>query len=793
MLKNYIKTAWKQLLKNKLYSFLNIGGLAMGMTVAMLIGLWVWDEVTFNRYHQNYDRIARVMQNQTFAGGEIQTWRSQALQLGPELRTTYGANFKYITMADFIQEHTLIYNEKALTRMGSFMESQAPEMLTLKMLSGTLLGLTEPHSILLSASTAKAFFGNEDPINKVMSIDNMPEVKVTGVYEDVAHNSSFVNLRFIAPWQLYVESLPEWLSWGNSWFQTIVQIADNAEMDQVSSVIKHAKLNRVRQEDDARFKPELFLHPMREWHLYAEFSQGLNVGGRIQYVWLFGVIGIFVLILACINFMNLSTARSQKRAKEVGVRKAIGSGRGQLIYQFFTESLLVSALAFAVSLLCIQLIFPYFNEVTNKEISILWSNPEFWLLATGFTLFTGVLAGSYPAFYLSSFRAISVLKGIFKIGQSATIPRKVLVVVQFTVSITLIIGTIIVFQQIQFVKNRPIGYNKDNLITIPIKNEDIHNHYEAFRNDLLQTDVVEEVAKSASPITQTFVTNSGLQWRGKEPGMPDEFVTVRITHEFGKTIGWQINQGRDFSRDFKTDSLGLVINETAATYMGFENPVGEKINWLGNGTFTIIGVVKNMITQSPYAPVKQTLFFIDYNRSNVVNIRIRPNTRVNQALTKIENVFKKHDPVNPFEYSFTDQAYAEKFDNEERIGTLASLFALLAIFISFLGLFGIASFMAQQRIKEIGIRKVLGASVPSLWSMLSKDFVALVILSCVIATPIAWYFLDAWLQQYEYRTQISYWVFAAAGMGALFIAILTVSFHAIKAATTNPVNSLRRE
>lgn len=275
--------------------------------------------------------------------------------------------------------------------------------------------------------------------------------------------------------------------------------------------------------------------------------------------------------------------------------------------------------------------------------------------------------------------------------------------------------------------------------------------------------------------------------------MPDEFVTVRITHEFGKTIGWQINQGRDFSRDFKTDSLGLVINETAATYMGFENPVGEKINWLGNGTFTIIGVVKNMITQSPYSPVKQTLFFIDYNRSNVINIRIRPNTIVDQALTKIENVFKKHDPVNPFEYSFTDQAYAEKFDNEERIGTLASLFALLAIFISFLGLFGIASFMAQQRIKEIGIRKVLGASVAGLWSMLSKDFVALVILSCVFATPIAWYFLDAWLQQYEYRTQIFYWVFAAAGMGALFIAILTVSFHAIKAATTNPVNSLRRE
>ena len=793
MLKNHFKVAWRQLTKNKAYSSLNIGGLAIGMMVAMLIGLWVWDEVTFNRYHKNYERIARVMQNQTFAGGEVQTWRSQALQLGPELRTTYGANFKHIVMADFIQGHTLLYDNKSITRTGSFMESQAPEMLTLNMISGPRQGLAGANSVMLSASTAKALFGNEDPINKIIKIDDRPEVKVTGVYEDIAHNSSFVNLHFIAPWELYLQGLPEWLGWGNSWFQTIVQIADDAEMKQVSSVIKHAKINRINEEEGARFKPALFLHPMPEWHLFSEFKQGVNIGGRIQYVWLFGVIGVFVLILACINFMNLSTARSEKRALEVGVRKAMGSGRGQLIFQFFAESILIAILSFIVSLVCVQLIFPYFNEITHKEINILWSNPLFWLLAIGFTLLTGILAGSYPALFLSSFRAISVLKGIFRIGQAATMPRKVLVVVQFTASITLVIGTIIVFQQIQFVKNRPVGFDQNHLITTPIKNETIHTHYEAFRNDLLQTGAVEEVSKSETRISQTFITNSDFEWEGKDPGMQDEFVTCRVSHEFGKTIGWEIKHGRDFSRDFRTDLSGFVINEAAAAYMGFENPVGERVRWGSNGTYTIIGVVKNMITQSPYSPVKQTLFFIDYDNSNFANIKIRPDVQTDDALTKIEAVFKKHDPVNPFEYSFADQEYAEKFENEERIGKLATFFAVLAIFISFLGLFGMASFIARQRTKEIGIRKVLGASVITLWRMLSKDFVTLVLLSCLIATVFAWYFLDSWLQQYEYRTQMPYWAFAAGAMGALLIAIITVSFHTIKAAMANPTESLKTE
>lgn len=796
MLKNHFKIAWRHLIKNKAYSFLNIGGLAMGMIVAMLIGLWVWDELSFNKYHQNYDRIARVLQNQTFSGGEIQTWRGEALQLGPELRNSYGTNFEHITRASFIGDNTLVYKKKALTKRGLFMEPEAPEMLTLNMLKGTLGGLTDPYSILLSESTAKAFFGDEEPMNKIMGIGDRPEVKVTGVYEDLPHNSTFADLNFIASWELFEKGLPEWLNWGNSWFQILVQIADNTEMVRVSSVIKNAKLNQVSEEEGARFKPELFLHPMSKWYLYSEFKQGLNVGGRIQYVWLFGIIGVFVLILSCINFMNLSTARSEKRAKEIGVRKAIGSDRSQLINQFFIESMLVAVLAFIVSLFCVQLILPYFNEVAGKEIGILWSNPLFWFLGMCFTLLTGFIAGSYPAIYLSSFRAINVLKGTFRVGRLATIPRKVLVVVQFTVSVTLIIGTTIVFQQIQFVKNRPIGYNQNHLVTAPIKNEEIVKHYEVFRQDLLQTGAVEEVSKSDSRITQTFTNNSGLDWKGKDPGMQDEFVTARVTHEFGKTVSWQIKEGRDFSRDFKTDDYGLVINEAAVAYLGFENPIGEKINWGKNGTYTIIGVVKNMVTQSPYSPIKQTIFFIDYGGPKAVNfayIKIKSNTTTSEALTKIETIFKKYDPLNPFEYSFADQEYAKNFGNEERIGKLASFFATLAILISCLGLFGMASFVAQQRTKEIGIRKVLGASVAKLWRMLSQDFVTLVVLSCLIAAPVAYYFLNEWLQQYEYRTQISYWVFVTAAISALLIALLTVSFHAIKAATANPVNSLRSE
>lgn len=802
MFKSYFKIGWRNLLRNKGYSFINIGGLATGMTVAILIGLWLYDELTFNKNFEHYDRIAQVMQNQTF-NGQVETWVTQARQLGPELRNTYGSDFRNVIMSSGNGSHKLTFEDKSVTKSGSYMEPAITEMLTLHMISGTRQGLTNPRSVLLSESTAKSIFGDAEAMNKVILIDDELEVTVTGVYRDLPFNSSFHDLTFISSWDLIMQEygLEARTQWGNSWFQCFAQIADNAEMNEVSSRIKDAKLNAIlrdRSDDDDRFKPELFLHPMSRWHLYSDFSNGVNVGGRIQYVWLFGIIGGFVLMLACINFMNLSTARSEKRAKEVGIRKSIGSVRAQLVSQFFSESLLVTVFAFFLSVVLSQLALPWFNEVSGKRIEMLWSNPYFWLTGIMFTFITGLIAGSYPALFLSSFQPVKALKGTFRTGRSATLPRQVLVVLQFTVSVTLIIGTSIVFRQIQHAQGRPVGYDNKGLVSTPIKTDYIRDHYDAFRNELLATGVVAEVGASESPVTQTWTTNSGFNWSGKDPVMTDEFATVCVSPEFGKTIGWQIQDGRDFSSEMASDTAGFIINEAAARYMGMADPVGEIMEWKGNGEWKILGVIEDMVTQSPYSPVKQMIFFlhserVSFTNFNVINLRINPTSTMQEALTAMEKVYNKYDPSNPFDYAFADVEYGKKFDNERRVAQLASVFASLAIFISCLGLFGLAAYMAEQRTKEIGIRKVMGASVSSLWRMLSKDFIVLVVISCAIAVPLSYYFMNDWLAQYEYRTTITWHILSAACLGALLITLLTVSYQAIRAAVANPVKSWRSE
>ncbi len=795
MLRNYLKIAFRMLAKNKGYSAINIGGLAVGMAVALLIGLWLYDELSYNSYHANRERVAMVMQNNVF-DGEVQTWDSQALKLAPELRNTYGSFFKHVSMSSGIRFPILSFGDKQFIKSGSFMEPGVPEMLSLNMQKGTRAGLKEPGSILLSESVAKAFFGEADPLGKLMKIDNEMAVKVTGVYEDLPENSSFTELTFIAPWDLLVNTkeYDKKLGWGNSWFQTFVQIADGTDMNKVSEAIKLAKWNRVKSDpNETRFKPALFLHPMRRWHLYGNFKNGINTGGRIQYIWMYGIIGLFVLLLACINFMNLSTARSEKRTKEVGIRKAIGSVRAQLIGQFFSESLLVSFLAFVLSLLLVLLALPFFNEVAAKQLTVPWTNPVFWASCLGFSVITGLIAGSYPALYLSSFTTVKVLKGVTQPGRLAAVPRQALVVVQFTVSITLIIGTIVVFRQIQYTRDRPIGYSRAGLVSIPMKTAEIRKGYEALRNELLSSRTAVELSQSESQVTSAGVTNSGLEWRGKPPGMQDEQVTISVTHEFGKTVNWTIKEGRDFSKAFATDSTGFILNEEAVKYMGLKQPVGEQIKAFGR-TYTVVGVVKNMVMQSPYEPIRPTIFYIDsFGRNFWLNIKIDPQLSASDALATIEATFKKHNPTTPFEYKFADDDYDAKFRSEERIGKLAGGFAVLAILISCLGLFGLSSFVAEQRTKEIGVRKVLGASVLNLWSLLSRDFVLLVLVAFTIATPVAWYFLNDWLLQYEYRTDLSWWIFALSGIGALLLTLLTVSFQSIKAALINPVKSLKSE
>ncbi|GAB3316510.1 ABC transporter permease [Larkinella ripae] len=800
MIRNYFKIALRNLVKYKGYSAINITGLAVGMAVAMLIGLWIHDELSYNKYHKSYERVAQVMQHQT-VNGKIYSGTAMPFPMGKELQTRYGSNFKYVVMSSWEGEHFLTLGEKKISQPGAFMDVAAPRLLTLEMVKGSHEGLNEPNSILLAESTAKALFGERDALNQLLKIDNKMDARVTGVYKDIPHNAQFHDLSFIAPWELYVSS-ENWIKhardeqqWGNNSFQVFVQIADKADFALVDKNIRNAKQNNVAPEEK-KYKAEIFLHPMRDWRLRSSWDNGVKTGGMIEYIWLFGFIGVFVLLLACINFMNLSTARSEKRAKEVGIRKAVGSVRSQLISQFFNESLLVVGCAFGLALLLVLLILPWFNQVADKQIVMLWGNPLFWLFGIGFTLFTGFVAGSYPALYLSSFQPVKVLKGTFKAGRFASLPRKVLVVVQFTVSLTLIIGTIIVYNQIQYSKNRPIGYNRDGLVMIQMKSPDFYGKFEVLRSDLKKAGAIQELAESSSPLTNVWSNNGGFHWPGKDPNLDTDFATIWVTHEFGKTVGWQFKEGRDFSREFSSDSASIVLNEAAVKFMGIKNPVGSIVRWgegKDMGEFKVIGVIKDMLMQSPYEPVKQTIYLMNYDNVNWITLKMNPDKSANECLTTIEAAFKKYIPSAPFEYQFADVEFGKKFAHEERIGKLATFFAGLAIFISCLGLFGLASFMAEQRTKEIGVRKVLGASVLDLWSLLSKDFVLLVIIAFCIATPAAWYFMSNWLQKYEYRSEISWWVFAISGAGALLVTLLTVSFQSIKAALVNPVKSLRSE
>ncbi len=794
MIKNYFKIAWRNFIKNKTHTFINVTGLSVGMAVAMLIGLWIWDELSFNKSFQNYDRIASVMQHQTF-NGDVGTQTAVPYLMGDELKKNYGNDFKYVTMSSWTNDHILTFGEKKITQSGNYFEPQITEMLSLKMLKGTHSALQDMHSIILSVSAAKALFGDVNPMNKTIKIDSRFNVTVTGVYANLPYNSDFKNLTFIAPWKLFIDNT-NWSEkasnpWRNNSLQTFVQLADNADMDKVSAKIKDVKLRKVTKAD-AAFKPVVFLQPMSKWHLYSEFKNGINTGGRIEFVWLFGIIGFFVLLLACINFMNLSTARSEKRAKEVGIRKAIGSLRGQLIKQFYCESVLVAVFAFACSIVLVDLALPFFNEVANKKTHILWDSPLFWLLSICFSLLTGLLAGSYPALYLSSFQPIKVLKGTFRVGRLASLPRKVLVVVQFTISVILIIGTIVVFKQIQFAKNRPVGYSRDGLITVPVVTGDVHKNFNAIRDELKSSGMVSEIAETSSATTYVDEFDNGFEWKGKDPGVQGNFGAIFISTDFGKTVGWHIKEGRDFSRDFVSDSAGMILNETAAKFMGLKHPVGETIKW-DNKFFHVIGVINDMVMESPYDPVFRSVFVNDGNAQPVVEMRINPTKSTHEALATIESVFKKYNPEPPFTYGFTDVEYARKFGEEERIGKLANFFTILAIFISCLGLSGMASFMAEQRTKEIGVRKVLGATVFGLWRLMSKDFVLLVVISLLIAVPIAWYFMHGWLQNYTYHTQLSWWIFIATAAGAILITLLTVSYQSIKAAIANPVKSLKTE
>jgi putative ABC transport system permease protein len=791
MYTSYFKIGWRNLLRHKGYSFINVGGLAAGMATALLIALWIYDELSFDKYHNHYDTIVQVERTELW-DGTVEVNGVHTTGLGSLLRgDAYDALFERVVMVRAnLEERVIAVGDRKFTQQGYYMQPEGGELLGLHMKYGSHDGLRDMKSIFLSASLATKLFGDVDPLNQVIMMDAHAELKVTGVYEDLPRNTTFTDASYFAPLDLYLggQGLD---TWDNYHMYIYAQLRPGMEVAQASSVIRDIMLPHL-DDEHVRRKPAVFLQPMSQWHLYSQFENGVNVTSeRLRTVWYYGIIGGFILLLACINFMNLSTARSEKRSKEVGIRKSIGSYRLQLIQQFYSESFLMAGLSFILSLALLCMVLPWFNAISDKALVLPWQSGIFWLACIGFTFFTAFLAGSYPALYLSSFQVVKVLKGTFKAGPAASLPRRVLVVVQFSISLMLIVGTLVVHQQLQFGKNRPAGYSREGLLSLRAASPEYAGRYQVLRQELKNTGMVEEMAEANYPVNSTKGWNTGFSWKG-QPIEPS-FNTIFVTHEYGKTVGWEFVEGRDFSRDYATDIQGIVINESALRLLGMKQPVGESLVWGDRGTYKILGVVKDMIKGSPFEATDPSIIFLSENDMQWLYMRLKPTVGPHEAIPAIQHVFATLIPSASFDYTFVDDIYAAKFAAEERIGQLATLFSVLTIVISCLGLFGLASYVAEQRTKEIGIRKVLGASVTSLWQMQSRDFVRLVIVACFVALPLSFLIMQRWLEHYEYHTTLGWQIFACAGGGALVLSLLVVSYQALRAAMTNPVKNLRSE
>ncbi|HEV3223735.1 MAG TPA: ABC transporter permease [Puia sp.] len=786
MLKNYIKIALRNLFRNKGFSVINISGLAIGMASAILILLWVQNEISYDRFHEKNSRLYEVWENSIYDGA-LQTGLPTPQLMGPALKNDY-PEIESATRVSWNMSILFGYGDKHLKASGIWVDPSFLTMFSFPLLIGDIkTALNDPHSLVITEKMSKKLFGDENPIGKVVKFDNSENFIITGLLKDLPNNTDF-DFEFLES-ATFMESKGYMdADWTDVSIRTFVLLKPNTRLADINSKIK----NIVIKYSGGRSKDESFLYPVSQLRLYSKFVDGKPTGGRIETVRLFTLIAVFILLIACINFMNLSTARSEKRAKEVGIRKVAGALKKSLIAQFLIESIIISAIAGFIALIIVQFSLPAFNQLTQKQLFIDYTNFNFWLICIGFVMFTGMLAGSYPAFFLSNFKPVAVLKGTFKKVNALVTPRKILVVSQFTFAIILVISTIIIVQQIKYAQERNSGYDKNNLAYVFIEG-DIPKNYQLIKYELINSGTAIAVSQTMAPLTQSWSSGMSLNWQGKDPNTRPTFDRSTTDGGIIKTAGLELVQGRDIDiNKYPTDSTACIINESAAKIMNFKNPIGQlvfddPINW------HIVGVIKDFILQSPYDKTRPIIFKGPKYGSNVLNIKFNSRYSTAQNLATAEKIFKKYNPAYPFEYHFIDEEYAKKFSDQQQTGILAGLFAGLTIFISCLGLFGLATYMAESRIKEVGVRKILGASVSNITALLSKDFVKLVVISIFIASPISWYFMKQWLMGFDYRIHISWFVFAMAGLTAIIIALITVSFQAIKAAIANPVTSLRSE
>jgi putative ABC transport system permease protein len=784
MIKNYIKIAWRNLVRNKGFAITNILGLTIGMICTIFIFLWVKDEIAFDKFHKDHDNIYQVMATRDFKP-TIFTDPNMVLPLA---KTLEGGNPQLIrTVVTSHQEsHLVEYNNTKLKKDLYQASEQFFNMFTWKTIKGNPTeALKDPKSIIITESAAKSFFGNDDPMNKTVRLDNQLSYKIAAVIADPPGNSTF-KFDFIQPFDYtsdYVKNRMK--EWNGSSHNVFVQTTPGANMALVDKYIDKVKHDHAPKDKISTY----YTFPMNKWHLYSEWKDGKNVGGMIEYVRMFTVIAIIILLIACVNFMNLSTARSEKRAKEVGIRKTLGSDKRQLITQFFFESIILALIAFVLSVGFVYLLMPFFNTLVSKNLHLSIFEPFFMIGALIIILFTGVVAGSYPALYLSSFNPVKVLKGTFAAGKSAVLPRRILVVGQFVMSILLISATVIVYQQIQHIKDRSIGYNPNNLVMVP-SSSDIDKNYAAVKQDLLNTGLVSAVTRTSSPITQIWWKSGSPDYAGKAANGDIIFSGLNADADFTKTMGIKILQGRDFNKT-PGDTSVMLLNKAAVEAMKLKNPVGMEMRY--GRKFTVAGVIDNVVMASPYDPVEPLMIYYDPNNSSMVNIRFKDGTNPKAGIKAMEPIFKQYNPQNLFEYQFVDQEFGKKFVTEELISRITNIFAGLAIFICCIGLAGLASFTIEKRFREIGVRKVMGASVQQLLMLISTEFLKLVLVAFVIAVPLTWYLMSNWLQKYTYHISISIWLFACVGALILLLTMIVVSLNTMKAAMANPVKSLRSE
>jgi len=794
MLRNFFRTTLRNLWKNKGYSFLNIFGLAIGIACAALIFLWVENEVNWDSFNVKKDRLYYVRENQKYETYTA-TFGSTPGLLAPAMQTEIPGIANTCRTSEGQMSFLFTIGDKSVYASGKYAEPSLFSMFTLPFMQGNAkTAFAQLYSLVITEKTAKKFFGNEkNVIGKTVRVDNKKDYVVTGVLKDIPENSS-MQFEWVAPFEIWFQQ-SDWLHvWGNNSLSTYVELKPGVNSASVNKLLYNFIQKR---EPTSIARP--FLFSMSDWHLYDQFENGKQTGGgRIEYVRMFSIIAWIILFIACINFMNLATARSEKRAREVGVRKVLGAGKKKLIVQFMGEALFMAMLAAIAAVIIILFALPAFNTLVQKNLSLSLNNPVHISALLLVTFVCGLIAGSYPSLYLSSFNPVFVLKGLKLKSGSATLVRKGLVVLQFAVSIVLIICTIIIYQQIQHVKSRQLGFDKNNLIEMDVQG-DIAKNYSVIREEFLSTGVIENVALSDHTTIYGGNNTSGLIWQGKSAGAQILISTRYVTPEFMKTSGIKVLEGRDFqpADSVFTKSINVLITKSFEKLMGKESAVGKIIRYEGDtsGTVaTVVGVVNDYVYGDMYGTPDPVLFVCTApQNTTLMYVRTKPQANIEQALAKIEAVMKKNNPAYPFDYRFVDDEFNNMFLSEMLISKLSRVFAALAIIISCLGLFGLAAYTAERRTKEIGVRKVLGASVSTIAALLSKDFLQLVLISCIVAFPVAWWAMHNWLQSYSYRINIDPWVFVIAGMAAMLIAVVTISFQSIKAAVANPVKSLRTE